>query len=105
MFDNKILALFYRFPFQYEIIINATTDGGAELTDFEVFVDFSPNKTVLQSDNKTTVDTFVFGAIHTIVVKKVGHQDANITDYEIKDPENVIDLNLPKNRVSQMFDT
>ena len=71
------------------------------MTDFEVFIDNSPNKTVLKSDNKTTVATFIFGANHSIVVKKVGHKDANKTDYVIKDPENVIDFNLPKNRVSQ----
>ena len=79
--------------------INATTDGDLELTDFEVFIDGSNLTEIMDVDNKTTVATFVFGDTHTIVVKKVGHEDANQTDYVIQDPTNIINLNLPRKRV------
>ena len=88
------------FNFKYPIIINATTNNNTELTDFEVFIDNSPNKTNLQPDKKTTVDTFLFGATHTILVKKIGHEDANKTDHVIQDPENIIDLSLPRKEVT-----
>ena len=80
--------------------MNVTTDGGEELFGFEVFVDSSNVSETLGSDNKTTINTFVFEDIHTISVKKSGHDDANKTGYVVKDPENIIDLNLPKKRVS-----
>ena len=59
-----------------------------------------PNKTELDSDNKTTIKRFNFGISLKIVVKKIGHQDANVTNYMIQDKENIVHLNLPKKRVS-----
>ena len=67
-----------------------------------MFIDNSPNKTNLQADNKTTIDTFLFGATHTILVKKIGHEDANKTDHIIQDPDNIINLNLPMKEVSKL---
>ena len=80
--------------------MNVTTDGGEELVGFEVFVDSSNVSETLNADNKTTLNKFVFGDTHTIVVKKIGHEDANKTGHVVQDPENVIVLNLPKKRVS-----
>ena len=77
-----------------------TTDEGEELFGFDVFVDSSNVSESLDVDNKTTLNTFVFDDTHTIVVKKTGHEDANKTDHVVQDPENVIELNLPKKRVS-----
>ena len=71
------------------------------MQDFEVFIDNSTTKEVLKADNKTTVTAFVFGDKHTVIVKKKGHEDANKTDHIIQDPENVIDLYLPKKQVCQ----
>ena len=88
------------FQFQYPLIINATTDGGEVLVGFEVYIDSSNVSEALESDNITTSNTFVFGDIHDIFVRKVGHHDANETSYMIIDPENTIHLNLPKKRVS-----
>ena len=82
------------------MIINATTDNGEVLTDFEVFIDNSPNKTDLGSDNKTTVSNFPFGSNLFIEVKKKGYMDANETSYLVQDIENIIHLNLPIKRVS-----
>ena len=79
--------------------MNVSTDGGQELLGFDVFVDSSNTSETLAADNKTTVNTFVFGDTHTIVVKKIGHKDANKTDHVVMDPENVIVLNLPKKKV------
>ena len=93
-----IVILLY-VAFQYPFILNVTTDGDEELFGFDVFVDSSNASETLDVDNKTTLNTFVFGDIHTIVVKKIGHEDANKTDYMVMDPDNVIVLNLPKKRV------
>ena len=82
--------------------INATTDGGVILEEFDVFVDGSNVTEALDVDNKTTLTTFVFDDSHDIIVKKVGHEDANQTNYVIQDPENMINLNLPKKRVSSI---
>ena len=64
-----------------------------------MFINNSPNKTVLQADNKTTTKKFDFGSSIKIVVKKIGHEDANITAYLVQDKENIVHLNLPKKRV------
>ena len=80
--------------------INATTDGGMVLTGFDVFIDGSNVTEALDADNKTTLKTFVFDDSHDILVRKVGHEDANKTGYVIMDPTNIINLNLPKKRVS-----
>ena len=87
---------------QYQIIINATTDGNMSLSSFDVFIDGSNVTEDLDVDNKTTLNTFVFNDIHNVFVKKVGHEDANRTNYVIMDPINIIDLNLPKKRVSSI---
>ena len=84
---------------QYQITINATTDGGMILTGFDIFVDNSNLTEALDVDNKTTVKKFVFGDTHDFLVKKVGHEDANKTSYVVQDPENIINLSLPKKRV------
>ena len=88
--------------FQYPFILNVTTDGGEELFGFEVFIDSSNSSETLDVDNKTTLNTFVFGDTHTIVVKKIGHEDDNKTDHVVIYPENVIVLNLPKRRVRKI---
>ena len=85
------------------MIINATTNDNVALTGFEVFINGSTTKAVFESDNKTTVSTYDFNTKLDIVAKKIGHQDANETNYMIKDLENIIDLNLPKNRVIYCF--
>ena len=69
------------------------------LADFDVLIDGSNITETLDVDNKTTLKTFIFNDTHNVLVKKVGHEDANRTDYVIKDPTNIIDLNLPKKRV------
>ena len=79
--------------------MNVTTDGGVVLTGFDVFIDGSNVTEVLKADNKTTLKTFVFGDSHDILVKKVGHDNANLTSYTVQDPENMIQLNLPKKTV------
>ena len=83
--------------------MNVTTDGGEQLLGFDVFVDSSNASEALGTDNKTTVRKFVFGDTHSIVVKKIGHDDANKTDFVVMDPENVIVLNLPKKKVCFSF--
>ena len=83
--------------------MNVTTDGGEQLLGFDVFVDSSNTSETLGADNKTTVRKFVFGDTHSIVVKKIGHDDANKTDFVVMDPENVIVLNLPKKKVCFSF--
>ena len=94
------MVLSYMFLKQYPLTINATTDGDMVLNGFDVFIDGSNVTEALTSDNRTTIRDFVFGDEHNITVKKVGHEDANQTNYLIQDPSNIIDLNLPKNRVS-----
>ena len=73
------------------------------LTGFDVFIDGSNATEALDADNKTTLKTFVFNDSHNILVKKVGHEDANQTNYVIIDPTNVINLNLPKKRVRAKY--
>ena len=95
-----LLSRFYDcFKFQYPFIINATTNDGEQLTDFEVYIDGSNSTETLDTDNMTTLNTFVFGDTHDIIVKKVGHQNDNETSYVIKDPENMIHFFLAKKRV------
>ena len=97
------LSILNKIHFQYPLIINATTNDNVELTGYEVFINGSATKAVFESDNKTTVSTYDFNTKLDIVAKKIGHQDANETNYMIKDLENIIDLNLPKNRVIYCF--
>ena len=85
---------------QYPVIINATTNDDISLSNFEVFIDDSPSKTSLEADNTTTTTKFDFGSSIKIVVKKIGHVDANVTAYLIQDKENIVNVNLPKKRVS-----
>ena len=68
--------------------------------NFDVYVDGSNVSEALDVDNKTTLNTFIFGDAHDILVTKVGHQDDNATNYVVQDPKNVIELNLPKKRVN-----
>ena len=70
------------------------------LLNFDVFLNDSPNKTELENDNKTTKSKFDFGSNLKILVKKIGHQDANVTSFLIEDKENILPLNLPKKQVS-----
>ena len=67
------------------------------MIDFDVFVDGV--KEALQPDNKTTVKEFSFDTNLDISVKKVGHEDGNKTNYVIKEPTNVIVLNMTKKKV------
>ena len=80
-----------------------TTDDGVPLPDFEVFIDGSNITETFEVDNKTTVNTFVFGDSHDILVTKNGYQDASQINYVVKDPDNEIDFNLPKERVREIY--
>ena len=86
--------------FQYPFIFNITTDGGVQLLGSKVFIDGSNVTEALDADNKTTLKKFVFGDSHDILATKIGHDSANLTSYIVKDPENIIQLNLPKKKVA-----
>ena len=75
---------------QFHLIIEATTNNGAELTQFQVY----EGNTELPLDGKNTEKTFNFGETILIRVTKDGYTEANTT-HTITHGDNKIVAYLP----------
>ena len=79
---------------QYQLVIVATTDMNATLTEFKVFE--GETELALKDDGKTTVKQFPYGSIiPSIKVTKIGYTDKTEENIVIVAGENNIEVNLP----------